>query len=112
MTEEIVKEPDPVLTHYERRNNVMLEVYDRGPVKTHKVCDSINQAKKLSVTLQKSGKKVVVDKEACNFHKPIKRHKVITKHQSVKKTARVGPRLTEEEGKALERHLLKSVKVR
>lgn len=112
MTEEITAPPEPKLTHYERRNNVMLAVFDRGPAQTHTVCKSINEAKKLSVTLQKSGAKVRVDKDAKNFIKPVKRHKVLTKKQSVKQTARVGPRLTEEEGKALERHLLKSVKAR
>jgi len=106
--------PEPVLTHYERRNNVMLAVFDRGPAQTHTVCKSINEAKRLSVTLQKAGAKVKVDKEASNdsFNRKVRKHKVLTKSQSTKKTARVGPRLTEEEGKALERHLLRSVKAR
>jgi len=112
MTEEKKEAPpEPKLTHYERRNNVMLEVYDSGQPKTHRVCGSINEAKKLSRALQKTGKKVMVDKECQNFFKPVRRHKVITKNQSVKKTLRVGPRLTEDEAKALERSLLRDVKV-
>lgn len=112
MTEEnVAAPPEPKLTHYERRNNVMLAIYDVGPTKTHKVCSSINEAKKLSVALQKTGARVVVDKEAKNFIKPVRRHKVVSKNQSVKKTARIGPRLTEDEAKALERSLLRNVKV-
>lgn len=99
--------PEPQITHYERRNNVMLEVYDIGPVRTHRVCASINEAKRLSRILQSSGKKVKVDHTVDNVHKPVRRHKVITKSQSVKKTLRAGPRLTEDEAKALERHLLR-----
>jgi hypothetical protein len=111
MTEEAVAPPEPKITHYERRNNVMLAVFDVGPAQTHKVCESINEAKRLSVSLQKSGKVVKVDKECQNVHKPVRRHKVVTKAQSVKKTLRAGPRMTEDEGKALERHLLKNSKV-
>lgn len=103
--------PEPKLTHYERRNNVMLAVYDSGKTDTHKVCGSINEAKKLSRTLQKSGKAVKVDKECQNIHRPVRRHKVITKSQSVKKTLRAGPRLSEDEARDLERALLRDVKV-
>jgi hypothetical protein len=106
--------PEPVLTHYERRNNVMLAVFDRGPVQTHTVCKSINEAKKLSVALQKTGAKVKVDKDSlnCNMNRKVRRPKVVTKSQSVKKILCAGPRLTEDEAKALERHLLRSAKER
>lgn len=112
MTDEILAPPEPKVLRFERRNNVMLRVWDNGKTETYEVCKSINAAKRLSITLQKQGFRVVVDKEAKNFIKPTKRHKVVTKEQSRKKTARVGPRLTDEEGKALERHLLRSVKAR
>lgn len=112
MTEEVKEAAtEPELTHYERRNNVMLAVYDSGKTDTHKVCESINEAKRLSRSLQKTGKTVKVDKECQNVHRQVRRHKVITKNQSVKKTLRVGPRLTEDEAKALERSLLRDVKV-
>ncbi len=102
MTEnEVVAPTEPKLTHYERRNNVMLAVFDIGPAQTHQVCGSINEAKKLSRELQKTGKVVKVDKDCRNFHRPVRRHKIVTKSQSVKRIVHVGSRLTVAESREL-----------
>lgn len=97
---------EPKLTHYERRNNVLLAVFDTGPTQVHTVCRSINAAKRLSVELQKAGCRVVVDKDARNFIRPVRRHKMVTKKQSQKKVMQAGPRLTEDEARELERYLI------
>jgi hypothetical protein len=111
MTEEVKPElpPEPKFTHYERRNNVMLKVFDNGKSETHQVCGSINLAKKLSITLQKTGAKVRVDKEACNFHKPVRKHKVLTKSQSINKSVLAGPRMSAEDALSLARALGRSL---
>lgn len=104
--EEVKAPPEPVWTHYERRNNILLDVHDNGQTKTYKVCDSINQAKRLSRELQKKGMVVKVDHAAEARHRPRRRTKVITKKQSAPKILKAGPRLDPAVAKEFERSLI------
>lgn len=107
MADEEVKAPlEPVLTHYERRNNTMLAVYSDGGKRTHEACNSINSAKRLSRELQKAGKKVVVDHTVEARHQPQRRVKVLTKKQSAPKILKAGPRLDPAIAKEFERSLI------